>query len=366
MEPLMSQPPQPPYSGQPYPEQPDEGQPDQGQPGPGRPYSPWSGQPNPDVPTSVPPQPGYPPYGQSSQPPQYGQPDPTQPFGQPQYGQPQHGQPQYGQPQYGQPEYGQPQYGQPEYGQPEYGQPGYGQPGYGQPEFAQGGGFPPAPLPPPKKSKALPIVLISVAVFLVLCVGGGTAIYIAARNTAKDVNTALSADPTPTATTDKATSDPTKAPSTGITVVEPKTLGGRPKLTDAQFASLAGELKSSLSDVPGATNTVGTLYGTVEKRNIVVVAAAAAPIADPGRELDSAFSSAGFGGLKITGITTVSPGPLGGEAKCGKSSESGLNMAICSWADKGSLGMMIFFFQSVSKVKTEFGKLRGQVEKKSS
>jgi hypothetical protein len=335
MEPLMSQPPQPPYSGQPYPEQPNQGQP----------HSPWSGQPNPDVPTSVPPQPGYPPYGQSPQPPQYGQPDPTQPFGQPQYGQPQ---------------YGQPVSGQPEYGQPGYGQPQYGQPGYGQPEFAQGGGFPPPPLPP-KKSKALPIVLISVAVFLVLCVGGGTAIYIAARNTAKDVNTALSADPTPTAA-----SDPTKAPSTGITVVEPKTLGGRPKLTDAQFASLAGELKSSLSDVPGATNTVGTLYGTVEKRNIVVVAAAAAPITDPGRELDSAFSSAGFGGLKITGITTVSPGPLGGEAKCGKATESGLNMAICSWADKGSLGMMIFFFQSVSKVKTEFGKLRGQVEKKSS
>ena len=351
----MSQPPQPPYSGQPYPEQPNQGQP----------YSPWSGQPNPDVPTSVPPQPGYPPYGQSPQPPQYGQPDPTQPFGQPQYGQPQYGQPQYGQPQSGQPQYGQPDPTQ-TFGQPQYGQPEYGQPGYGQPEYGQGGGFPPAPLPPPKKSKALPIVLISVAVFLVLCVGGGTAIYIAARNTAKDVNTALKADPTPTSTTDESTSDPTKAPSTGITVVEPKTLGGRPKLTDAQFASLAGELKSSLSDVPGATNTVGTLYGTVEKRNIVVVAAAAAPIADPGRELDSAFSSAGFGGLKITGITTVSPGPLGGEAKCGKATESGLNMAICSWADKGSLGMMIFFFQSITKAKTEFGKLRGQIEKKSS
>jgi hypothetical protein len=390
MEPLMSQPPQPPYSGQPYPEQPNDGQP----------RSPWSGQPNPDVPTSVPPQPGYPAYGQ--QPPQYGQPDPTLPFGQPQsgppaygqpasgqpasgqpqYGQPEYGQPQYGQPQYGQPgygqpesgqpeygqpgygqpQYGQPEYGQPGYGQPQYGQPGYGQPGYGQPEFAQAGGYPPPQ--PPKKSKALPIVLVSVAVFLVLCVGGSTAIYLAARNTAKDVNTALNSDPTPTAT--DAADDPKNAPASAITVVEPKTLGGRPKLTDAQFAPLASELKASLAGIPGSTNTVGTLYGTVKKQNIVVVAAAAAPIPDPGEALDSTFSSAGIGGLEITGLTAVSPGALGGEAKCGRASEKDLDMAVCAWADSGSLGMMIFFSQSVAKVRTEFGRIRSQIEKKSS
>ena len=368
----MSQPPQPPYSDQPYPEPPDQGQPSSGQPSSGQPWSgqPRSGQPNPDVPSSVPPQPGFPTYGQQpgypppgdEQPPQYGQADPTQPFGQPEYSQPQYGQPSYGQPSYGQPEYGQPQYGQPQYGQPQYGQPGSGQPGY-----AQGGALPPPPQPP-KKSRTLPIVLISVAVFLVLCVGGGTAIYIAARNTADDVNNALtSANPTPiTSVPGRTAEDPTAPPASKTTIVEPKTLGGRPKLTDPQFASLASELKSDLASVPGATNTVGALYGTVEKRNIVVVAAAAAPIDNPGKELDSAFSSAGFGGLKISGITSVSPGALGGKAKCGKASEDSLTMAICSWADDGSLGMMIFFFQSVSKTKAEFVKLRGQIEKKSS
>jgi hypothetical protein len=342
---------QPPYSGPPYPDQPHQGEPHSGQP--------WSGQPNPDVPTSVPPQPGFPPYGQQpgypapGEPaqPQYGQPDPTQAFGQPVYGQPQYGQPG----------------GQPAaYGQPQYGQPGYGQPGYGQPEYAQAGAFPPPQ--PPKKSKALPIVLIAVAAFLVLCVGGGTAIYIAVRNTADDVNESLnSPDPTTGATAEptEPTADATKAPTSTITVVEPKTLGGRPKLTDPQFASLATELKSGLSDVPDATNTVGALYGTVAKRNIVVVAAAAAPIDDPAKELDSTFSSAGIGGLKITGITTVKAGALGGQAKCGKATEDGLNMAICTWADDGSLGMVIFFFQSVTKAKTEFAKLRAQVEKKS-
>jgi hypothetical protein len=338
---------QPPYSGQPYPEQPPQGEP----------QSPWSGRPNPDVPNSAPP--GYPQYGQ--------QPDPTTPYGQQQYPPPQYGQaaqPDYNQPQSGQPAYGQPAYGQPGYGQPGYGQTGYGQPGYGQADYAAGG----APPPPPKKSKTLPIVLIAVAVFLVLCVGGGTAVYIGVRNTADDVKTAVnSPNPAPGSTTEPTTepsAEPTKAPASAITVVEPKKLGGRPKLTDAQFAPLASELKSSLADVPGATKTVGTLYGTVEKRNIVVVAAAAAPLAEPGKEIDAAFTSAGFGGMKISGITDVSPGPLGGEARCGKATQQDLNMAICVWADNGSLGMMMFFFQSVAKVKGQFGTLRSQVEKK--
>jgi hypothetical protein len=245
MEPLMSQ---PPYPGQPYPEQPYSGQPNPGQPNPGQPYpnqpygQPYQGQPNPDVPTSVPPPPGYP-----APEPAYGQPDYGQPGYPPQpgYGQPGSGQPEYGQPGYGQPEYGQPGYAQ----QPGYGQPGYGQPGYGQP------GFPP-PVPP-KKSRALPIVLISIAVVLVLCVGGSVAIFLAGKNKVDDAVQSL-ATPTAAAPTDdpSAGATPTKAAS-NITITEPKTLGGRPKLTDAQFAGLADLLKESLSTVPDVGTTVG-------------------------------------------------------------------------------------------------------------
>jgi hypothetical protein len=331
---------QPPY-GQPYPSDPNQGQPQYGQ----QPYQgqPYQGQPNPDVPTSVPPQPGYPPttsYPTSGQP-GYGQPE-----------QPQYGQPEYGQPQYGQPEYGQPQ--APQYGQPEYGQPQYGQPGF------------PPPAPPKKKSKALPIVLISVGVVLVLCIGGSIAIYMAAKNKVDDVkaqvDSAVSALPT-----DPSTADPTTAPpkaTSSVKITEPKTLNGRPKLTDDQFAGVAEELQSSLKSVPGATTSVGALYGTVAKRNIVIVAAAKAPIDDPAKELDQTFYGAGIGGLQIKNITSASTGSLGGTAKCGSASTSGVDMAICSWADDGSLGMMIWYFKSVSKAKAEFPKLRAQVESK--
>ncbi|MEU4241416.1 hypothetical protein [Actinoplanes sp. NPDC026619] len=347
----MSQPPQPPNygqpssgqpyngqpsSGQPYqggqqPQPPQYGQPQYGQPQYGQPQ--YGGQPNPDVPTSVPPQPSYP---------------PTQSY-------PTSGQPDYGQqpPAYGQPQ--QPAYGQGEYGQqpPQYGTPGQ----FGQP------GFPP-PTPPKKKSKALPIVLVSVAIVLVLCIGGVVAVFMVGKDKVDDINDQLAdATANPTATAGS-TTGPTKAAST-IKIVEPATLGGRPKLTDPQFAAVAKELKDGLASVPSATNTVGSLYGTVEKQDIVIVVAAEAPIDDPATELNQTFMGAGVGGLKITNISDAPTGSLGGTAKCGSAETSGINMAICSWADDGSLGMVMWYFKSVSKAKVEFPKLRAQIEKKS-
>ena len=324
---------QPPYPGQPYNGEPSSGQPYQGQP----PYQPHPGQPGADPAQQYP---------------------PTQPYpssGQPDYGQ----QPAYGQ----QPGYGQqppPAYGQGEYGQqpPAYGQPAYGQqPGYG------------APLPPPKKkSKVLPIVLTSVAIVLVLCVGGVVALYMIGKNEVDKVNNAAgdaTRAPTATAPATPATPDETEpaTPSTTVQIVEPKTLGGRDKLTDAQFAAIARQLKNGLSTVPGATGTVGALYGDPADQDIVIVAAAEAPITNPQRELDSTFYGAGVGGLKIDNIQTAPTGALGGAAKCGRSETSNIPMAICTWADKGSVGMFIWYYKSVAKAKSEFPKLRAQVEK---
>jgi hypothetical protein len=326
---------QPPYSGPPYGEQPSSGQPYPGQPPyqgqqpyPGQPYP---GQPNPDVQTSVPP--GYP---------------PTQPYGQPQYGQPEYGQPQYGQPQYGQPDYGQ----QPQYGQPDYGQQGYAAPGFP----------PPAP---PKKNRTLPIVLLSVAVVLVLCVGGIIAVVLVSKNANKNKDTVSTSGTTaPAGPTDEPSAPPTKN-AASVTIVEPKTLGGRAKLTDSQFSGAASQLKSSLALVPNSKKTVGALYGSTQKRNIVALAATQAPIDNPSDAIDQLFYGAGISGLKIGNITTASTGSFGGSAKCGSTTTSGIDTAICSWADDNSLGLIVWYFKSASKAKAEFPTVRAQVEKKS-
>jgi hypothetical protein len=321
-------------------------------------------------------QPPYsgPPYGEPSS----GQPYPGQqpPYGQPPYGQPQYGQPPYGQqypgqpnpdvpptqayppPDYGQqppPEYGQQPYGQ--YGQPEYGQQPYGQPGY------------PPPIPPAPKSRTLPIVLTIIGIVLVLCVGGGTAVALVVKNQDKKNAADTSATTAPTQTTDEPTPDQTDQTTppatTKVTIAAPKTLGGRPKLNDDALAGVTDALKTALGQVPGATNSVGALYGTISKQDIVVLAAAEATVDDPPTMLDLLFSGASSGAGKVSNVTSAPTGSLGGAAKCGTATDSGTNMALCTWADSGSIGMLIWYDKSVAKAKAEFPRLRAQVEKHS-
>lgn len=242
----------------------------------------------------------------------------------------------------GRPEPHPPGYGQqppPPYGPPPaYGEqpPAYGyappQP-YGPSDYPGPGGAYPPPQPPQRKSRALPIVLIAIGVVLVLCVGGGTAVYLAVRNKTKSVVQAIhnaadsTASPAPAATG-------TRAPgSSKVTVVEPGSLGGRPKLDDPAYGVLAKQLQTGLADVPDATATVAALYGTPSKKDIVIVVAAAAPISDPETALNDVFGGS-LSALQLSGVTTVSTGQLGGAAKCGKTDATGSAMVICGWADR--------------------------------
>lgn len=143
---------------------------------PGRSHDPYAQQP----PYGQRPGHGQHPYGQPSS----GQPAYGQPYGQPASGQPTYGQDPYGQPSSGQPTYGQDPYARPGYGpQPGYGQDPYGQPGYGsQPGYGQQPGHGQAPgmyptAPPPKKKRGLLIGLIGVGLAVLLCCGGGVALF---------------------------------------------------------------------------------------------------------------------------------------------------------------------------------------------
>jgi hypothetical protein len=110
---------------------------------------------------------------------------------------------------------------------------------------------------------------------------------------------------------------------------------------------------------------VGALYGSAEKRNIVALAATQAPIDNPSDAIDQLFYGAGISGLKIGNITTASTGAFGGSAKCGSTTTSDIDTAICSWADDDSLGLIVWYFKSASAAKAEFPTVRAQVEKKS-
>ncbi|SCF30366.1 hypothetical protein GA0074695_5366 [Micromonospora viridifaciens] len=232
--------------------------------------------------------------------------------------------------------------------------------GYQPPQQPQyGGGYPPAPQqpgdypaagqpgfgtpaePPKKKSNVGKILLIVLAVVVVLCVGGGAAIYFATKDTVKEV-----------------------VDASKTRLVEPETLGGRPKVTDPQFTSAVDEMKTTIkSSVPGSTSVVGGIYGDPAKQDLVMIAGASALLADPKKELDDAIKGLGVG-LGVKDLKTVDAGPLGGEAKCGDGNAGGVDVAVCLWADRGSLGMVVSYFKSADELQPQFVAMRGEIEKK--
>ena len=303
------------------------------------PYQPYPGEPGPEGGYQPPAAPGsYPPPGSQPQPGSYAPP------GQGSYPPP------GGQGFYPPPAQDQGYHPAPEAGQGAYPPPGAGQGGY-PPPGAGPGGYPPPGTPqygmgpaPKKKSSALKIVLIVAGVVALLCVAGVAITFVAAKDKVEQV-----------------------VDATKITVVEPETLGGRPKATAAELQGGINSLDGVMSNLPGATGSVGGIYGDLQKQDLVMVAAASSingSAQDRYDEITKGLNS-GPGGIKIDNFTDTDPGPLGGIAKCGDTTTSGIPMAICVWSDNGSAGMFLMMFKQKPDLEKEFVAMRGEIEQKS-
>ncbi|MFV2111306.1 hypothetical protein ACFHW0_03065 [Micromonospora sp. LOL_025] len=241
---------------------------------------------------------------------------------------------------------------------------GYGpppQPGaYGPPP--QAGGYPPPQAggfaqPPPggvvgapyggppvaRKSNAGKIVLISLAVVLVLCLGGAAIFAFVVKDEVKET-----------------------VDATRIRVVAPATLAGRPKATDPALQAGARQLEAELNKaIPDASSTVGGFYGTPADKDLVMIAAASGLNPNPARTLEDTIRGALTSDVRLGEMSPVDPGPLGGEAKCGDAKAQDVPLGVCVWSDKGSVGMVIIYFKTGQQAHAEFATIRGQVEQKS-
>ncbi|MER6595696.1 hypothetical protein ABT214_28350, partial [Micromonospora purpureochromogenes] len=227
-------------------------------------------------------------------------------------------------------------------------------------------GLPPAP--PAKKSRLGLILSLVLAGLLVLCAGGGGLAYVALSDDDPDPKASsspgVSAAPT-SAAAEPSPSEEEVEPAPNIRLVTPKTLAGRPKNTEPQLRRIADEMVRDMkSGVRNETGAVGAFYGSAGKRNLVMVAGASGPVLFPEKELDDAVAGLSSS-LAVTKMSTVNPGPLGGVAKCGAGKSSGIALGVCTWADEGSVGLIVMFFSSAAKAKAEFATIRGQVEKRS-
>jgi hypothetical protein len=159
------------------------------------------------------------------------------------------------------------------------------------------------------------------------------------------------------------------------------TLWARP-FTEEYPASIAAE-----ADVPGLTHstdsarqkTADQLLGKVEseqwdegslsvlytdnRQRGATLLATTRFIWNPKKDLTARFADL-TGDLKTTGDAEVDAGPLGGYKRCGTGTLSGRTVAVCGWADHGSLAVGVFGNRSVDESSTLLDTIRGAVLKR--
>jgi hypothetical protein len=86
-------------------------------------------------------------------------------------------------------------------------------------------------------------------------------------------------------------------------------------------------------------------------------------IVDPEKDLTARFADL-TGELKITGDAEVDAGPLGGYKRCGTGSLNGRGVAVCGWADHGSLAVAVFGNRSVDESSALLDTIREAVLKR--
>jgi hypothetical protein len=202
---------------------------------------------------------------------------------------------------------------------------------------------------------------IALGIVALLLVGGGI--------TATVVLVGTNDDPLagPSASTGPTTAVTTPPGVTKLTLNAPQNLAGLTKSTEASLQQTADNLVNEIkAEIDGETGAVASFYNDPQapgKR--VLFVGVTADIVSPTAELDQSFVSLNDTGLNIKNIADVSPGPLGGKAKCGLGKTGDVGLAVCIWADNESLGMVVFYNRTVAESTDLFVKIRGEASTRS-
>jgi hypothetical protein len=133
------------------------------------------------------------------------------------------------------------------------------------------------------------------------------------------------------------------------TLSTPDSVAGMPRLIDERLQEVSDQMTASVRTQSGVDQSMAAFYspdGTTSRA--VLVFAGTRLLLDPSTAVREVF--AGFGarsGLAVTGVTSVSPGGLGGVVRCGETRISSGPLSLCVWGDHGSLGVVLGFGRGV-------------------
>jgi hypothetical protein len=125
------------------------------------------------------------------------------------------------------------------------------------------------------------------------------------------------------------------------TLSVPPTIGAL-RLDDSEDGKTTADyLQTALSAEVDLDKAVGAVYNDSSNHSILFFGGTTL-IWSPEKDLDTAFGLISDNQGAVTGLHKVDAGKLGGTMKCGTTKSDDGTLAVCGWADHGSLALAMF------------------------
>jgi hypothetical protein len=132
----------------------------------------------------------------------------------------------------------------------------------------------------------------------------------------------------------------------GVSLVVPVSLSGRWLLREPEIDRFTDALvRPCPRERANTSQAAATVYGD-RTRDLVVVVTAYKPNRIPAATLNEVVAEVGAGIQRLTDLTGVDPGPLGGAATCGTAEGTPFDIAVCVWADRDSVGLVLVYHRT--------------------
>jgi hypothetical protein len=125
------------------------------------------------------------------------------------------------------------------------------------------------------------------------------------------------------------------------TLATPATIGELTLDTTPNAQETADYLRTALSAEVELDDTVSAVYSGAGDKDVLFFGGTTL-IWSPGKDLETSFDLFTDDQGSVTGLHDVDAGALGGSMKCGNTVSDGKEMAVCGWADHGSLALAMF------------------------
>jgi hypothetical protein len=125
------------------------------------------------------------------------------------------------------------------------------------------------------------------------------------------------------------------------TLSTPAQIGALRLDTSDDGQQTAEYLQTALNADVNLSKTTGAVYADSAGHSVLFFGGTAT-IWSPDSQLDNAFSLISDKQGAVTDLHKVDAGPLGGTMKCGTTKSDDGTLAVCGWADHGSLALAMF------------------------